>query len=131
VSYRVIYGFSGFLQPINDPNYPLTCGSACPVSIFKAGSTVPAKFQLMDANGVVVQSASLPVWFAPQKGSATTAAIDESLYTAPATSGTSYRWSTDQYIYNWGTKGSAAGYYWRIGVQLDDGQTYYVTIGLK
>jgi hypothetical protein len=47
------------------------------------------------------------------------------------TSGTTYRLAGSQYIYNWGTKGIAAGFYWRIGVTLDDGQTYYVTIGLR
>ena len=36
-----------------------------------------------------------------------------------------------QYIYNWSTKGLAAGFYYRIGVRLDDGATYTVNIGLK
>ena len=36
-----------------------------------------------------------------------------------------------QYIYNWATAKTQASYYLRIGVALDDGQTYYVSIGLK
>ena len=36
-----------------------------------------------------------------------------------------------QYQYNWKTRGFASGFYWRIGVALDDGQTYFVYIGLK
>jgi hypothetical protein len=133
VSYSVIYRFDGFLQPINDTAHSQICGSPCPVSVFKGGSTVPVKFQLKDANGVIVQSGSLPVWITPQKGSATSAPVDESLYSGATTSGTNFRWdsSSQQYIYNWGTKGFAAGYYWRIGVSLDDGQTYYVNIGLR
>ena len=132
ISYKVIYRFDGFLQPINDTGHTQTCGSPCTISIFKGGSTVPVKFQLKDANGNVVQSASLPVWIAPQKGSSTYSSIDESIYSEPATSGTYYRTDgSGKYIYNWKTKGFTSGYYWRIGVTLDDGQTYYVIIGLR
>jgi hypothetical protein len=132
VSYQVIYRFDGFLQPINDTAHPQTCGSPCVISIFKGGSTVPVKFQLKDANGNVVQAVSLPIWVTPQKGSATSSPVDESIYTDAATTGINYRWDTSgKYIYNWSTKGFAAGYYWRIGVMLDDGQTYYVIVGLR
>ena len=124
VSYNVIYGFDGFLQPVNDTAHQTCAG--CPTSIFKGGSTVPVKLQLKDANGAVVQSAGPPAWVAPVKGGATSAAIDESVYTDPATSGTTYRGVTPQYIYNWSTKGLATGFFWRIGVTLDDGQTYFV-----
>jgi hypothetical protein len=55
------------------------------------------------------------------------------VYNDPSTSGTAFRWDskTQQYTYNWSTKGVAAGFYWRIGVALDEGQTYYVTVGLR
>jgi hypothetical protein len=59
-----------------------------------------------------------------------TTAIDESVYSAPASAGTTYNWTDTQYQYNWSTKGAAASF-WRIGVTLDDGQTYFVYIGLK
>ncbi len=101
------------------------------MSIFKGGSTVPTKFQLTDANGSVVQSASLRLRLTPQKGNSTSAAVDESVYSDPATSGTTCRRDGSQYNYNWSTKGFAAGYHWRMGVTLDDGQTYYVNIGLR
>ncbi len=132
VSYKAIYRFDGFLQPINDTGHTQICGSPCAVSIFKGGSTVPVKFQLKDANGNVVQSVSLPIWITPQQGSATSSPVDESLYSDPATTGTTYRLDgSGTYIYNWSTKGFASGYYWRIGVTLNDGQTYYVIIGLR
>jgi hypothetical protein len=128
----VIYRFDGFLQPINDTGHTQTCGSSCVVSIFKGGSTIPVKFQLKDANGNLVQAVSLPIWITPQKGSATSSSVDESLYFDPATSGSNYRSDgSGKYIYNWSTKGFTSGYYWRIGVTLDDGQTYYVIIGLR
>ena len=131
VSYNVTYRFDGFLQPINDTAHTQVCGSPCTVSIFKGGSTVPVKFQLKDANGNVVQAASLPIWLTPQLGGPTTAPVDESLYTDKVDSGSNYGWDGQQYHYNWGTQSFATGYYWRIGVQLDDGQTYFVNIGLR
>jgi hypothetical protein len=128
-SYRVIYRWDGFLQPINDTAHQVGTST----SVFKAGSTVPVKFQLKKADGSVVQSNNIPVWVTPVKGSSTSAAVDESAYSDPATAGGSYRWDASglQYIYNWGTAKSNANYYWRIGVTLDDGQTYYVNIGLR
>src|SRR5207244_4399205 len=118
-----IYRFDGFLQPVNDTAHQVGLAT----SIFKAGSTVPMKFQLKKADGTVVQANSLPVWLTPVKGSSTAAAPNESAYSASADSGSTYRWDgTSQYIYNWQTPSTGAGYYWRVGVKLDDGQTYYV-----
>jgi hypothetical protein len=34
-------------------------------------------------------------------------------------------------MYNWSTKNLPAGYYYRIGVRLDDGTTYTVNVGLR
>ena len=100
-------------------------------SIFKAGSTVPVKFELRRADGSAAQPSSAPQWLTPVKGASLSAAVDESLYTAVATSGDTYRSDTGQYIYNWSTKGLPSGYYYRIGVRLDDGTTYTVNIGLR
>ena len=128
VSFRIGYRFDGFLQPINDTAHQIGTST----SIFKAGSTVPVKFQLRRADGTVVQTVTAPQWLIPSKGAATSAAVDESLYSSASTGGDTYRADgTTQYIYNWGTDKSAAGFYWRIGVRLDDGSTYYVNIGLR
>jgi hypothetical protein len=128
-SYNVVYRFDGFLQPINDTAHQI--GAA--TSIFKAGSTVPVKLQLKRADGTKVQAGSAPIWEVPAKGSPTTAPVDESVYTVAGDSAAAYRWDgTDQqYIYNWGTDAAGKGYYHRIGVRLDDGQTYFVNIGLR
>ncbi|RYU09636.1 OmpL47-type beta-barrel domain-containing protein [Nocardioides iriomotensis] len=127
-TYKVIYRFDGFLQPINDTAHQV--GTL--TSIFKAGSTVPVKFQLKKADGTVVQATSAPKWLTPVKGSAMTAPVDETAYAITGDSGSTYRWdaSAQQYIYNWKTD-SKGGNYWRIGVTFDDGQTYYVNIGLR
>jgi hypothetical protein len=71
------------------------------------------------------------MWLTPVKGSAMSAPIDESVYPISADSGTTYRYdaTAGQYIYNWKT--ATGGSYYRIGVKLDDGQTYYVNIGLR
>jgi hypothetical protein len=133
VQYRVIYRFDGFLQPINDTGHTQVCGSPCPVSIFRGGSTIPVSFQLKDANGNTVQAASLPLWLTPLKGDPLTGPISEGSYSGSASTGLNYTWvaSSQKYNYNWSTRGFATGFYWRIGVRLDDGQTYYVIIGLK
>ncbi len=127
MKYNIQYGTAFFLQPINDTAH--TTGAT--TSVFKAGSTVPVKFQLKDAAGKVIQATTAPVWLTPVKGSPMTASVDESVYTASADSGTTYRYdaTAQQYIYNWKT--GTGGNYWRIGVKLDDGQTYYVNIGLR
>jgi hypothetical protein len=128
-SYRVVYRFDGFLQPINDTAHQVGVST----SIFKAGSTVPVKLQLKRADGTAVQAASAPVWEVPVKGSPTTAPVDESVYGTAADSTNTYRFdgTARQYIYNWGTDAAGKGSYHRIGVKLEDGQTYFVNIGLR
>jgi VCBS repeat-containing protein len=126
----VNYGFSGFLQPINWTAHQVLDTN---VSTFKGGSTVPVKFYLTDANGNRIVQPVNAQWTTPQKGSATNQAIDEGVYTDPATSGSLYKWDStaQQYIYNWSTKGVAAGFYYKIGVTLPDGNTHYTYISLR
>jgi hypothetical protein len=132
-TYRVIYNVptdqAFFLQPSNDTAHMQSLNT----SIFKGGSTVPVKFQLKKANGAIVQANTSPIWEAPVKGSRITAPVNESAYQDGGDTANTYRWDStaQQYIYNWSTSGYAAGYYWRIGVKLDDGRTYYVNIGLR
>ena len=89
------------------------------------------KFQLRNAAGAVIQAGSAPNWLTPVKGSATSAAVNETAYTASGDSGLDYTWDGTQYQYNWKTAKTQAGYYWRVGVALDDGQTYSVNVGLR
>jgi hypothetical protein len=126
-SYRVVYRFDGFLQPINDTAHQV----GATTSVFKAGSTVPVKFQLKRADGSVVPAGRLPVWETPAEGGPTTAPVDESGYPVASDSAANYRWDGQKYQYNWSTSRAAEGHYHRIGVRLDDGQTYFVNIGLR
>ncbi|MCU1402637.1 MAG: hypothetical protein JWM70_961, partial [Microbacteriaceae bacterium] len=98
-TYRVIYRFDGFLQPINDTAHQVGTST----SIFKGGSTIPVKFQLMRANGTVVAANTAPVWLTPAKGAPMSLPVGESLYSAAADSGSTYRYDTSQYLYNWKT----------------------------
>ncbi len=127
-TYNVLYAWNGFSQPINDTAHQVDQG----VSVFKGGSTIPAKFQLKNAAGQVVQAGSA-TWTTPSAGAATSAAITEDAYAATATTGGLYKYdaTAQQYIYNWSTKGLAINKFYRIGVTLDDGQTYSVSIGLR
>jgi hypothetical protein len=130
-TYTVVYGFGSvfFLQPINDTAHQVGLAT----SVFKAGQTVPVKFQLLNSAGQPVPAASAPIWEIPAKGSTTSVAVNEAAYTTSGDSSAAFRWDPtgQQYIYNWNTDKSQAGSYWRIGARLDDGTTQFVNIGLK
>ena len=129
VTYTVVYGFGTtlFLQPVNDTAHQ----TGVSTSVFNAGQTIPMKFELRNASGQVIQAGTAPKWLTPTKGSATNAAVNESAYTASPTVGGVYALSGSQYQYNWKTEKSMAGFYWRVGVTLDDGKTYTVNIALR
>ncbi|MFZ2522575.1 MAG: PxKF domain-containing protein [Minisyncoccia bacterium] len=123
------YKWSGFLQPIND----LSFNPNQKQSVFKGGSTVPVKFQLRNSLRVVVQASSSAVWLAPQRGGPMSATIDESVYTVSGSNGTEFKFDpiSQQYSYNWSTKGFATGYWYKLSVKLDDGNVYSVVVGLR
>jgi hypothetical protein len=99
--------------------------------VFRAGSTVPVKFALTNATGQAIQPVSAPVWLTPAKGVATNLPIDETVYTLPSDSRSTYRPTEGHWQYNWKTDQQQAGSYWRIGVGLDDGEVHYVDIALR
>lgn len=125
----VLYKWSGFLQPINDVIYNPTLS----LSVFKGGSTIPVKFQLKKADGTVVQSSTSPLWLTVQKGNAMNSLINESIFSDSATSSTAYRYdtTTQQYIYNWSTKGLLTGYWYKVFAKLEDGTTRGVVVGIR
>lgn len=126
---KVVYRWDGFLQPINDTAHQVGLSA----SVFKAGSTVPVKLQLKKADGTPVQAALAQQWSEPERLGLMTASVDESLYSGTASTGGAYRWdaASQQYIYNWNTKGFAPGYWYRVFAKLDDGTINSVVIGLR
>jgi hypothetical protein len=128
-TYSVHYGFSGYLQPINDTAHQIGAVE----SRFKLGSTIPAKFRLTDDEGVAVQALSSPTFSQKRIGSAcdNMTDVETSVPADAITSGTTYRWdsSLQGYIYNFSTKNLTSGEY-RIYASLNDGTVQTVDICL-
>jgi hypothetical protein len=59
--------------------------------------------------------------------------VDAPVYSDPASAGSSFIWDTSGqfYQYNWGSPKAGGGYYYLIGLKLDDGQTYTVYVSLR
>jgi hypothetical protein len=123
---KIVYGWDGFLQPINDTAHQ----TGVQESKFKLGQTIPAKFLLRNAAGAVVRQATDPTFSRSGNLGAcdATAAADT---TDPVTpdAGVTYAWDGSQYHYNWSTKSLTAGEY-RIYANLADGTKQYVDICL-
>ena len=116
-----LYNYSGILQPINQD------GS----SVFKLGRTIPVKFQLRNSTGNFVSNAVAKIYLTKTSDSITGTEI-EANSTSSATTGNLFRYdiTENQYIFNLDTKPLTAGT-WQIRIELDDGTSKYVTIGLK
>ena len=126
-TFRVEYRMDGFLQPINDQR--ITPGVA--PSVFKAGSTVPVKFQLKRADGSLVTPADAPRWMTPRRGAAVTSAPNEPALSDPASAGTAFTFADDHWQFNWKTTKADAGYWYTIGAMLDDGSVRTVVVGAR
>lgn len=108
------YEYSGILQPIEKD------GS----SVFKANSTIPVKFQLKDTNGQFISTVTATLTY--QKISNNVEGqVNEAISTSAATTGNTFRFDTasNQYIFNFKTKGLSAGQY-KLIITLDDGQVF-------
>ncbi|SNB47923.1 HYR domain-containing protein [Geobacter sp. DSM 9736] len=104
----VDYVFAGFLPPVN-------LGKP-----FKAGSTVPVKFQLTDAGGNPVTSATAKFLLQKYAGSEPVGDPIEVTSTSGADTGNYFRISDGIYIYNLNTSLLERGTY-QIQVMLDGG----------
>jgi hypothetical protein len=120
VTYQAPSGGAFFLQPINPD------GS----SIFKAGSTVPVKFQLQGASAGITNLAARI--FVARVSAGVTGTYVETTSNAAPDGGNLFRYdaSARQYIYNLSTKGLATGT-WSIRVDLGDSVEHSVRVSLK
>jgi hypothetical protein len=121
VSLKVVcFEWSGVLQPVNAD------GS----SIFKAGSTIPVKFKLTgeDAGNT---SLVAHITYAKING-IVVGTVNEAATNVGGDTGNTFRYdpTSDQYIYNWTTKGLTAGTY-RIFIDLGDDCIHTVDVALK
>ena len=112
IVYNVVYNFGGVLQPINSN------GS----SIFKAGSTIPVKFQLTNAQGTFVSTANATISVKKVTNTVLGTNYEDVPVNSTPNSGNTFRYdfSASQYIYNLSTKGLSSGSY-MITIDLHDG----------
>jgi hypothetical protein len=97
----VAYSWSNFHQPIN------TTANTSPYtqSVFKLGSTVPVKFNLTGASAGITDGTFYLKY--AYVGAGDGQGEFESVATTTGTTGTEFRYSAGQYIYNWSTKSVA------------------------
>jgi len=118
---------SGFLSPlVND--------SACatpPCQAFSFGQVVPVKLQLLSAAGAPIGTATATLSVFQLAGSSP-AVPPTMLGAGAANPGNQFRFdpTSSQYIFNLNTRVLARGV-WRLDVQISDGSTQSVQIGLQ
>lgn len=128
--YTVQYNSSGLcnnepahaiLQPINPDG----------TSIFKQGSTVPAKFRVCDAQGIPVSENPVQSFTLAQVSSASTTNINESVSSTTPDSNFRFDPLNKQWIFNMNTKNLLAGktYFYRI--LLNDLTDIQFSFGLR
>jgi hypothetical protein len=103
-----------FLQPVNDP-----APNSDAMSVFKMGSTVPLKFKLYHCDGVLYSDAEAQALASAGKAVLKITAgtvdpvlvVDEAVTSTQPDQGNRFRYdpTSDQFIYNWGTKGYKGG----------------------
>ena len=101
-------------------------------SVFKQGSTVPAKFRVRDANGVSIGASGVVSSFKLiQIVSGTAADVDEAVDST--TPDTAFRWSStdQQWIFNMSTKNLSKNKTYAYLITLNDGSTIKFQFGLK
>jgi hypothetical protein len=124
---KIVYGWDGFLQPINDTAHQ----TGVQQSKFKLGQTIPAKFVLKNAAGAVVRQTTDPTFTrSGNLGACDSTASPDTTEAATPDAGSTYTWDGSQYHYNWSTKNLTAGEY-RIYANLADGTKQYVDICLS
>ncbi len=118
VSYKVSYAWSGFLSPVSD------------AKMFQAGSTIPLKWTLANANGGFAGNASsfgslelVPVPGCVDNGDSSGAGLE-----SPGATGLTY--VNGMFQFNWQTKGLPAGCY-KVILNLDDGTARSTLLQLK
>jgi hypothetical protein len=109
VTYEVHYDFSGFQPPIQSDSHTA-----------RAGSTLPVRFELADADGEPVSDAEANVSIAPAEGGPALLTEGPVRYDA----------EDEQYILPVSTRGLEAGDYELI-VELDDGTEHSIDLTLR
>ena len=121
-AYRVVYRFGGFRPPV------VKASSSKP-QVLKAGKKVAVAFTLLRANGAAAKPAGALRWMKPERGAPLSKPAPKK-WKGTSPTGSAFKASGATWRYDWATKKLKPGYWYRIGVLLDDGTTQYVTVGL-
>lgn len=125
---NVTYSWGGVLQPINGGT---TLGDYTDdTSSFRLGGTVPVKLKLSEDSAGITDATAKLVYAKISNNVVGTDADAET--TAAATTGNLFRYdaTSDEYIFNWGTKGLTTGTY-QLRIDLLDGTTNTVRVSLR
>ena len=118
---KVIYDFSGFFAPVDNPPT---------LNQVSAGRSVPVKFSLAGNQGLGIMAAGSP--YSQQVSCSTSAPVDDVEETGTAgSSSRSYDASSDRYHYVWKTESSWAGTCRMLIVELIDGTTHTANFKFK
>ncbi len=115
VTYRVIYNWSGFFRPVDNP--PV-------MNRVKAGSAIPVKFSLSGNQGLSIFAAGYPASSAISCDGLTVIDNIEETVTA-GNSSLTYDPLADQYVYVWKTDRSWGGTCRQLTVTLVDGTSHF------
>ncbi|HYS96905.1 MAG TPA: YDG domain-containing protein, partial [Candidatus Dormibacteraeota bacterium] len=129
-TFQILYAGSGtcagdaghvVLQPINIDG----------TSVFKQGSTVPAKFRVCDANGKSIGDPGVVQSFVATYMAGASTGVNEAIVST--TPDTAFRWdaSGQQWIFNVSTKNLSANRTYIYVITLNDGSTITFRFGLK
>jgi hypothetical protein len=119
---EIEYDFGGIRQPINAD------GS----SIFKANRTIPVKFQLRLPDGSFARDVVARIRLYPLAETVEGTVEEEEVDVGEGDEGNVCRYDVtdEQYVFNLGTKGLAAGTY-RLEILLDDGTVHPANVSLR
>ncbi len=124
---RVYFAWDGFLQPINDTAHQVGVYE----SKFKLGQTIPVKFDLKDANGVLVTQSVLPTFSRTDfLGVCDSTATPDTVPVVSPDGAPTYSLNGGHYQYNWSTKSITKAGEYRIFAHLADGSSQSVYICL-
>jgi hypothetical protein len=126
VSFKVEYFFGSFVEISGASGKK----DANDINVYETGKPLTVKFQLKNADGSITQikNPSLIKWLAPVKGNQLSGIPGEF---SDGVACDSYGWEDGMLVYRWNTTADMAGYYWKIGIALDDGQIVTLVIGLE
>src|SRR5215207_6035360 len=120
-TYNVVYGFSGFLQPVE--NLPA-------LNIANAGSAIPVKFSLGGSQGLAIFAAGYPASSPITCDASEPGIVIEETVTASSSS-LSYSATADQYNYVWKTDRSWRGACRMLFVRFNDGTEHRAKFRFK